>query len=132
MAWSRRSRTISTPMPTAAQTTGADAAEGERDGQREQRGPRREQVPGRRVDERHLDLHRHAEDQREEPVRGGRPASHGPPTLVQRRHPVHRAQRKRRSRSALATTETLESAIAAPAITGLRKPAAASGSAATL
>ena len=42
------------------------------------------------------------------------------------------AQRKRRSRSALATTETLESAIAAPAITGLSKPAAASGSAATL
>ena len=40
--------------------------------------------------------------------------------------------RKRRSRSALATTETLDSAIAAPAISGLRKPAAASGSAATL
>ena len=39
---------------------------------------------------------------------------------------------KRRSRSALATTLTLESAIAAPAITGLRKPAAASGMAATL
>ncbi len=37
-----------------------------------------------------------------------------------------------RSRSALATTETLDSAIASPAITGFRKPAAASGSAATL
>ena len=42
------------------------------------------------------------------------------------------SQRKRRNRNALATTETLESAIAAPAITGLRKPAAASGSAARL
>jgi hypothetical protein len=38
----------------------------------------------------------------------------------------------RRSRSALSTTETLENAIASPAITGLRNPAAASGSAATL
>ena len=38
----------------------------------------------------------------------------------------------RRSRSALATTDTLDSAIASPAITGLRNPAAASGSAATL
>ena len=41
-------------------------------------------------------------------------------------------QRKRRSRSALATTETLENAIAAPASSGLSRPAAASGSAATL
>ena len=41
-------------------------------------------------------------------------------------------QRKRRSRSALSTTETLESAIARPAISGLSRPAAASGRAATL
>lgn len=39
---------------------------------------------------------------------------------------------KRRSRSELLTTETLENAIAAPAITGLRKPIAASGNAARL
>ena len=42
------------------------------------------------------------------------------------------ADRKRRKRSALATTETLENAIAAPAISGLSRPAAASGKAATL
>jgi hypothetical protein len=41
-------------------------------------------------------------------------------------------ERKRRRRRALATTETLENAIAAPAISGLRRPAAASGRAATL
>ena len=40
--------------------------------------------------------------------------------------------RKRRSRSALSTTEMLERAIAAPAISGLSRPAAASGRAATL
>ena len=39
---------------------------------------------------------------------------------------------KRRRRSALATTDRLESAIAAPAITGLSRPTAASGIAATL
>src|SRR3954454_23496028 len=38
----------------------------------------------------------------------------------------------RRSRSALATTLTLENAIAAEAITGFSRPAAASGMAATL
>jgi hypothetical protein len=37
-----------------------------------------------------------------------------------------------RSRSELVTTKTLEKAIAAPAIRGLRKPAAARGRAATL
>ena len=41
-------------------------------------------------------------------------------------------ERKRRRRSALATTETLDSAIAAPARTGLRRPSAATGRAATL
>src|SRR4051794_34086860 len=41
-------------------------------------------------------------------------------------------ERNRRSRNALATTETLESAIAAPAISGLSRPAAASGRAAML
>ena len=39
---------------------------------------------------------------------------------------------KRRSRSALRTTETLENAIARPASSGFSRPAAASGSAATL
>src|SRR5689334_493508 len=38
----------------------------------------------------------------------------------------------RRSRSAFATTLTLDAAIAAPAITGLSRPTAASGIAATL
>src|SRR5688500_12396607 len=42
------------------------------------------------------------------------------------------ADRNRRSLRALATTETLENAIASPAISGLSKPAAASGRAATL
>ena len=42
------------------------------------------------------------------------------------------ARLKLRSRRALTTTETLERAIAAPAISGLSSPAAASGSAATL
>ncbi|SCL18056.1 hypothetical protein GA0070624_1441 [Micromonospora rhizosphaerae] len=40
--------------------------------------------------------------------------------------------RKRRSRRLLATTKTDEKAIAAPAIIGLSRPAAASGRAATL
>lgn len=40
--------------------------------------------------------------------------------------------RKRRSRRLLPTTKTDEQAIAAPAIIGLSRPAAASGSAATL
>ena len=39
---------------------------------------------------------------------------------------------KRRSRRLFATTNTLENAIAAPAIMGLSSPSAASGSAATL
>ena len=39
---------------------------------------------------------------------------------------------KRRSRSELATTLTLDNAMAAPAITGLSSPAAASGMAAML
>jgi hypothetical protein len=39
---------------------------------------------------------------------------------------------KRRRRSALRMTETLEKAIAAPAMTGLSSPMAASGTAATL
>jgi uncharacterized protein DUF955 len=51
--------------------------------------------------------------------------------LVFLAHAAHDG-RNRRSRSALATTETLEKAIAAPAISGLSRPAAASGSAATL
>ena len=38
----------------------------------------------------------------------------------------------RRSRSELVTTKTLDPAIAAPAISGLSRPGAASGSAATL
>ncbi len=43
------------------------------------------------------------------------------------------AQRaKRRSRRLFVTTNTLENAIAAPAITGLSRPTAASGMAATL
>lgn len=42
------------------------------------------------------------------------------------------AARNLRSRRLLATTNTEENAIAAPAIIGLRSPAAASGSAATL
>ena len=41
-------------------------------------------------------------------------------------------QRKRRSRRLLVTTNTLEQAMAAPAISGLSSPAAASGMAATL
>lgn len=41
-------------------------------------------------------------------------------------------QRKRRSLRLLLTTKTLENAIAAPAIIGLSRPAAASGRAATL
>jgi hypothetical protein len=45
---------------------------------------------------------------------------------------ARRAEPNRRSRSALATTETLENAIASPASSGLSSPAAASGSAATL
>ena len=44
----------------------------------------------------------------------------------------HFAGRHRRSKSALVTTLTLESAIAAPAYTGVRKPNAASGSPTTL
>ena len=40
--------------------------------------------------------------------------------------------RKRRSRRLLVTTKTEENAIAAPAIIGLSRPAAASGRAATL
>ena len=43
-----------------------------------------------------------------------------------------RSLRKRRRRRALTTTETLEKAIAAPAMTGFRSPSAASGSAAML
>ena len=43
-----------------------------------------------------------------------------------------RCERNRRSRSALKTTDTLENAIAAPAMTGFSSPSAASGSAATL
>ena len=43
-----------------------------------------------------------------------------------------RAARKLRSRNEFETTKTLENAIAPPAIRGLRKPAAASGIAATL
>jgi hypothetical protein len=43
----------------------------------------------------------------------------------------HKVPPKRRSRSALMTTETLESAMARPATSGLSRPAAASGSAAT-
>ena len=39
---------------------------------------------------------------------------------------------KRRRRSEFETTETLEKPIAAPAISGLSRPAAASGIAATL
>jgi hypothetical protein len=42
------------------------------------------------------------------------------------------AQRKRRSRRLLVTTNTELAAIAAPASIGLRKPAAASGNAAML
>jgi transcriptional regulator GlxA family with amidase domain len=42
------------------------------------------------------------------------------------------SERKRRSRSALATTETLDSAMASPASTGLSSPSAATGTAATL
>ncbi len=42
------------------------------------------------------------------------------------------AGRKRRSRRLLVTTKTEEKAIAAPAIIGLSRPAAASGIAATL
>src|SRR4051794_2348093 len=45
---------------------------------------------------------------------------------------VERAEWKRRRRNELLTTETLEKAIAAPAMTGLSRPSAASGSAATL
>ena len=44
----------------------------------------------------------------------------------------HATQRKRRSRRLLVTTTTLERAIAAPAIIGFSRPAAASGMAATL
>src|SRR5699024_5407305 len=40
--------------------------------------------------------------------------------------------RNRRSRRLLLTTKTLEKAMAAPAIIGLRRPSAASGTAATL
>ena len=47
-------------------------------------------------------------------------------------HSSRRAGRQRLSVSALVTTLTLENAIAAPAITGLRKPAAASGIPTTL
>ena len=43
-----------------------------------------------------------------------------------------RSLRKPRRRREFETTKTLESAIAPPAISGLRRPAAASGSAATL
>jgi hypothetical protein len=42
------------------------------------------------------------------------------------------AEPKRRRRNALATTDALENAIGAPAMTGLSTPAAASGSAASL
>jgi hypothetical protein len=45
---------------------------------------------------------------------------------------VPTARPKRRSRSELPTTLTLEAAIAAPAITGSSNPAAASGIAAAL
>jgi hypothetical protein len=46
--------------------------------------------------------------------------------------PPSRWARKRRSRSALATTETLENPMAAPATSGLSKPRAARGRAAML
>ncbi len=45
---------------------------------------------------------------------------------------THRAALKPRRRRELATTKTDEKAMAAPAIIGLSRPAAASGSAATL
>ena len=51
---------------------------------------------------------------------------------VVEQEPRHHRPPNRRSRSALATTLTLENAIAADAITGLSRPIAASGSAATL
>ena len=46
--------------------------------------------------------------------------------------PLLPRQRKRRSRRLLVTTNTLEQAMAAPAMSGLSSPAAASGMAATL
>ena len=52
------------------------------------------------------------------------------PRQVGNRH--GRSLRKRLSRRLLLTTDTLENAMAAPAMTGLSRPAAASGRAATL
>src|SRR5262249_54653714 len=58
------------------------------------------------------------------------PATPGTPTL--RHGVVHQQGWKRRGGGLLVTTKTLEAAIAAPAMSGLRSPMAASGMAATL
>ena len=56
-------------------------AHGERAGEREQRGAGDQQVAAGRVDEQHLDLHLHAQRERQEHVQGCRSTSHGTPTL---------------------------------------------------
>ena len=55
-----------------------------------------------------------------------------PPSVTSRRYRVPAVDRKVRSRRLLETTNTELNAMAAPAIIGLRSPAAATGRAATL